>query len=97
MSKVVEFKKKQCVREQASVWLVLLQEGLNQVQQGQLEKWLGADRVHQKALMDLATIWDELEVLTELTPLFDGMSPQVGDTSVDREALDTGSNDADNN
>lgn len=73
MSEVLEFNKRARVREQASIWLTRLQEGLSLDQENDLTAWLAADKDHELALLDLATVWDELEVLTELAPLFEGV------------------------
>lgn len=73
MSEVLEFNKRARVRDEASLWLTRLQEGLSVTQETELAVWLSADDDHELALLDLATIWDELEVLTELAPLFEGM------------------------
>lgn len=73
MSDILEFNKRARVRDEASLWLTRLQEGLDAEQQQQLSSWLVADQAHEVELLDLATIWDELEVLTELAPLFDGV------------------------
>jgi len=75
MNDVIELNKKARVREQASVWLVCLQEGLNEGQKNDLESWLNLDPMHQEQFLELAVIWDELEVLTELAPLFEGVLP----------------------
>jgi len=74
MSEILEFDKRARVRGQASVWLTRLQEGLTVNQQNELSNWLAEDDVHQATLLELATIWDELEVLTELAPLFEGVN-----------------------
>ncbi len=74
MNDVVEFNKKSRVRSEASVWLVRLQEGLDDAQKSELAAWLGVDSMHQSEFLELAAVWDELEVLTELAPLFDGVS-----------------------
>jgi len=85
MNDVVEFNKKSRVRSEASIWLVRMQEGLNQSQKIELSDWLRADAMHQCELLKLADIWDELEVLTELAPLFDGVESRV---DVTRRAQD---------
>ena len=74
MSDILEFNKRARVRDEASLWLTRLQEGLDAAQQQELRNWLVVDTAHESELLDLATIWDELEVLTELAPLFEGVA-----------------------
>lgn len=73
MSDVVELDKKARVREQASLWLIRLQEGLSAEQKLQLQQWVDADDMHGDALLEMASVWDDMGVLTELAPMFDGM------------------------
>lgn len=73
MSDVLEFNKRARVRDEASLWLTRLQEGLATEQRQELSAWLAVDNTHEVELLELATIWDELEVLTELAPLFEGV------------------------
>jgi transmembrane sensor len=82
MSDILEFNKRARVRDEASLWLTRLQEGLDASQQRALTSWLNADDAHENELLDLATIWDELEVLTELAPLFESVStPHTSQTN----------------
>jgi transmembrane sensor len=73
MSEVIEFNKRARIREEASVWLVRLQEGLETHQQDQLRAWLKESEQNGQELVALAEIWDELGVLTELADLFEGI------------------------
>lgn len=85
MSDVLEFNKRNRVRDEASIWLIRLQEGLAAEQRQELRAWLTIDDTHEAELLELATIWDELEVLTELAPLFEGVpltrSPEFKSTN----------------
>ena len=73
MSDVIQLNEAAQVREQASLWLVRLQEGLSGEQKEQLQQWINADDAHGEQLLTLASLWDELGVLTELAPLFDDL------------------------
>lgn len=73
MSDVVQINQKSLIREQASIWLVRLQEGLSKQQQTQLSVWLEADNAHADKLLELAALWDDMGVLAELAPLFDDL------------------------
>lgn len=74
MTDVLEFNKPARIREQASLWLIRLQEGLRAEHEQELSDWLAIDAAHAEQLLELAAVWDELEVLTELAPLFEGFS-----------------------
>ena len=87
MSEILEFDKRARVRGQASVWLTRLQEGLTASQQRELVDWLADDGAHQATLLELATIWDELEVLTELAPLFEGVNFPLAKHSIKRKTV----------
>ncbi len=78
MSEILEFNKRARVREEASLWLTRIQEDISAEQQQQLLEWLAADKDHERELLELAIVWDELEVLTELAPLFEGVSADSG-------------------
>ena len=73
MSRVVQFNSTDAIREQASLWMVRLQEGLTLDQEQQLDEWLAESSAHSAQLLELAEIWDEMEVLRELKPLFEGV------------------------
>jgi len=73
MTDVLEFDKASRVRSEASLWIVRLQEGIDKEQQCELENWLALDSMHQSEFLELAAVWDELEQLTELAPLFEGV------------------------
>lgn len=72
MNDVVQINKNAQAREQASLWLVRLQDGLSPEQEVALQAWLDADREHKSQLLELASLWDDMAILTELAPLFDG-------------------------
>jgi len=73
MNQIVEINKKARIRQEASEWLVRLEDGLDSEQETELINWLKLDQEHQNQLLDLASVWDDLGVLTELAPLFDNL------------------------
>ena len=86
MSDVLEFDKKSRVRGEASIWIVRLQEGIGVAQKRELEDWLAVDSMHQSEFLELAAVWDELEQMTELAPLFEGV-PTIRENREKRERL----------
>jgi len=85
MSEILEFNKRARVRDEASLWLTRLQEGLSPEYELELRAWLAVDNAHESELLELATIWDELEVLTELAPLFEGVSSSASEPLIDEK------------
>lgn len=67
---VVPLRNREQIREQAGVWLIRLQEGLSAEQKNNLAEWLGENSAHRYALLELATLWDDMAVLKELSELF---------------------------
>ena len=70
MNKIVQFPGNARVREEASHWLVSLEEGLTDEEKPQLAAWLSADAAHRDALVEQARLWDELDLLSELSGLY---------------------------
>jgi transmembrane sensor len=86
MSDVVQINRKSLIREQASVWLVRLQEGLSKDQQAELSDWLAVDIAHNNELLELATLWDDMGVLIELAPLFDDLPGRLAGQAKTQQA-----------
>jgi transmembrane sensor len=70
MSKVVRFPDTRKTLEEASLWLVSLEEGLADDERRALEEWLAADPRHGKALVQLANVWGAFDALAELAETF---------------------------
>jgi len=51
------------MREEASIWVVRLMEGLSAEQEQQFFVWLGKCRDHKDLLFELAATWDELGIV----------------------------------
>jgi transmembrane sensor len=67
---VVSLPNREQLRDQAAVWLVRLQDGLSVDQERDLGEWLEQNPSHRAMLIELATLWDELAILNELSELF---------------------------
>lgn len=63
MSNLVELHQRKRIREEASVWVVRIEEGLSEEQEQEFSRWVNAHPDHQSALVEIATAWDELSVI----------------------------------
>jgi transmembrane sensor len=70
MAKVLQFRGAARVREQAALWLARLDKGLGSEERAELRAWLEEDPSHRNVFLELASLWDELDVLAELSDLF---------------------------
>ena len=58
------------LQEQASLWVSRMDRGLTTEEQQQLIAWINQDIAHQEMLFEMASLWDDLSVLNELSGLF---------------------------
>jgi transmembrane sensor len=70
MTNVVQFRSGEESYEEAALWLARLDRGLSEADNGELARWLHAEPRHSEALLELAVLWDQLDVLSELSTLF---------------------------
>lgn len=70
MSKLLRFPGTRKITEQASLWLVSIDEGLTDDERRALEKWLADDPRHGQALVRLANVWGAFDALSELAEIF---------------------------
>lgn len=70
MSKLLHFPDPRRIMQEASEWLVTIEEGLSDEERRRLEEWLAADQRHSKALAQLAKVWGAFDALTELAEMF---------------------------
>lgn len=56
--------------DQASLWIARLDKGLTPAQAAELQRWMNADPENHRLLMDMARLWDRMEVLGRLSALF---------------------------
>lgn len=54
---------------EAAEWLARLDRGLTPDEQSRLHEWLRADVKHAEQLLEVAALWDDLDVLSELSAL----------------------------
>lgn len=70
MSKVIPLASKQAIREEASLWLSRLDRGLAPAETRELQAWMGRSSAHRQALVMLASLWDNMSIVEELSSLF---------------------------
>lgn len=70
MTNVVNINSKQQIADQAGVWLARLERGLSEPERLEVDSWLAENSAHGEALMELASIWDDMGMLEELSDLF---------------------------
>jgi len=68
MNNLLRFRHKDLVREEAALWVVRIKEGLAPEQEPELDAWLRKHRDHGTALVEVATAWDELDLIAQLAP-----------------------------
>ncbi|MFT5758427.1 MAG: transmembrane sensor [Alteromonadaceae bacterium] len=70
MSKISQFNTKVQIQEQASLWISRMDRGLAQQERQDLIAWINQNRKHHECLLSLASLWDDLSVLNELSGIF---------------------------
>ncbi|AXR05861.1 FecR family protein [Salinimonas sediminis] len=77
MSNVSQFTPKQDIYEQASLWISRVDRGLTHSEIQQLDQWLAASSGHRRILFELASLWDDMSVMNELSGLYPLKSAQA--------------------
>ena len=72
---VVPLRSENQIMDDASLWLVKLDEGLTDVQQQELSSWL-RHRRHRDAFLEMARLWDKMDSLSQLSELFPDVPSQ---------------------
>jgi len=58
------------IQEVACLWISRMDRGLSTTEQQQLSSWCAQSKLHHSALLEMASYWDDLSVLNELSALF---------------------------
>lgn len=58
------------IQEQACLWISRMDRGLSKSEKQQLVAWCKQNTLHHSALLEMASYWDDLSVLNELSDLF---------------------------
>lgn len=70
MSNIRQFSSKEAIQEEACLWISRLDRGLRDDEKVSLDAWLAESQSHRSALLDSASLWDDMSVLNELSGLF---------------------------
>lgn len=71
MSNILKFPGSSRSQEEAGIWLARLDGGpLSDEEARAFHDWLAADIEHRDALIELAGLWDDMDILSELSDLF---------------------------
>lgn len=70
MSEVVHFPNARRIREEACGWIARIDAGLSDDDRSALNEWLARSPEHRNVLLELSSLWDEMELLSELAGLF---------------------------
>ena len=70
MSNVSQFHTKEQIQEQACLWISRMDRGLSPVEKKELAIWCNQNTTHYSTLLEMASYWDDVSVLNELSALF---------------------------
>ena len=70
MNNIRQFSSKEDIQEQACLWVSRLDRGLKSDEKVELDTWLAESNAHRQALLEAASLWDDMSVLNELSGLF---------------------------
>ena len=70
MSNISQFHCKEHIQEQACLWISRMDRGLSTPEKNELTVWINQNKAHHNMLLDMATYWDDMSVLNELSGLF---------------------------
>jgi transmembrane sensor len=70
MIKVTKFNSKEEIQEQACLWISRMDRGCSAQEKKELVSWVNQSDSHSEILLKMASVWDDLSVLNELSALF---------------------------
>lgn len=70
MNNVAAFSSKDAIHEQACLWISRIDRGLTDEEKIALHKWVSQTEQHREQLFEMASLWDDLSVMHELSGLF---------------------------
>ena len=70
MTKVTQFSSKEEIQEQACLWISRIDRGCTKSEKKEIAIWINQSNAHREILMKMASLWDDLSVLNELSALF---------------------------
>lgn len=70
MSEITQFSSKEEIQEQACLWISRMDRGCSKQEKQDMSAWVNQSNSHREILMKMASLWDDLSVLNELSVLF---------------------------
>lgn len=70
MNKLIKFPDVRRTTEEACQWLMSIEDGLSEDEEGKLKEWLATDPRNPRALIQLAELWEQFDSLSELADIF---------------------------
>ncbi|XOV78667.1 MAG: FecR family protein [Aestuariibacter sp.] len=70
MNNISNFSTKETIQELACMWVSRIDRGLSESEKDELSDWVAASNQHKEQLFDMASLWDNMSVMHELSGLF---------------------------
>ena len=70
MPKVTQFSSREDIQEQACLWISRMDRGCSKQEKADMITWVNQSNSHREILIKMASLWDDLSVLNELSALF---------------------------
>lgn len=70
MSKISQLTPNEDCLDQASEWLAKVDRGLSEAEQRAMHDWVHANPNHRRSLFEMASLWDSMSMLSELSAMF---------------------------
>ncbi|GGF72204.1 FecR family protein [Alteromonas lipolytica] len=71
MSNISQFNSKETIQTRACEWIAAIDRGLSAAEKNELSHWLGANNSHQKVLLEMAALWDDMSIMSTLQGLIE--------------------------
>ena len=78
MSNIYEIPRSDQRYDEASEWIAKLDKDLSEADQEALQEWMAAGQENQTVLLEMASLWDEMGVLSRLSDLFPETAARSG-------------------
>ena len=75
MGKLLHFESRRRIEEDASLWLSRMDRGLDEASRSTLQAWMDQDPRHARALIAMAALWDDMDLMRELSGLLELPAP----------------------
>jgi transmembrane sensor len=75
MNKIITFPNEAMLRESVGLWIARLDRGLTSTERAELSHWLNENDRHRGAFLEMAELWDRMDILNEIAELFPLQTP----------------------